>query len=372
VKVYSWKRWIAGEDRKRHVWDLRDCRRRSGLRARRPIARHPYRHASNPREARPEATLNPWRRGSRIGPRPDGPRWRFPWIFAALGAVTSVGCAGVFGFDGTSDSGGWHASGALRHPDALRVAGDGYVVPLPWRERHSNFGSDELVRMVVRAGRAVARAYPGSIAGVGDLSRRSGGGSVEHKSHQSGRDVDIFYYAVNASGRSEAPRGVMFHYDRSGRAVRWSPPQGTARPTAQVPDVRFDIRRNWQLVRALLLDPEVEVQWIFVQRDLAARIIQYGAVEGEDPALMARAAQIVRQPSDSEPHDDHMHVRIYCDATDRGMGCADHGPVRWWKKQWKYMAPPFGRTADIDTTSALLGLLRGRLPVSVGWARLTS
>jgi penicillin-insensitive murein endopeptidase len=121
-----------------------------------------------------------------------------------------------------------------------------------------------------------------------------------------------------------------------------------------------------------LQDPEIEVQWIFVQRDLASRLMLQGVAERDDPALLARASQIVRQPSDAVPHDDHMHVRIYCDPDDRNLGCTDHGPERWWKKRWKAMAPPFGRSPVIDSTSVLLDLLHSRLPVSVSAARFTS
>lgn len=278
----------------------------------------------------------------------------------------------MFGFDGTSDSGGWHANGALRHPAVLPKVGDGYVVPGPWAERRSNFGSDELVGMIVRATRGLARTNPGAVAAIGDVSRRGGGGSIEHKSHQSGRDVDIFYLGATATGKSLTPGSAMIHYDRAGRAAHWSPAQGTPSPTGSVPDVRFDVRRNWHLVRALLEDTDAEVQWIFVQRDLAARLIQQGVAEGDDPAILARAVQIVRQPSDSEPHDDHMHVRIYCDPDDRELGCSDHGPVRWWKKRWKFMQPPFERAADVDVTPLLLDLLRTRIAFSVGGVRLAS
>jgi penicillin-insensitive murein endopeptidase len=319
--------------------------------------------------------VHPLQGGSRAdgkGLRLSYSRARRPSVATVLLAFTSVGCAGVFGFDGTSESVGWHSGGSLRHPSVLPHSGDAYAVPLPWRERQSNLGTDELVGTIVRATRAVAKMYPGSIAAIGDLSRRGGGGSVEHKSHQNGRDVDIFYYGVNAAGRSESPGRVMIHYDRLGRAIRWSPPKGIVAPASPVPDIRFDFKRNWHLVRALLRDPDVEVQWIFVQKDLGSRLIQQGAFEGEDPALLARASQIVRQPSDSEPHDDHMHVRFYCDPNDRILGCADRGPVRWWKKRWKYMEPPFGRVPDINAKSALLGLLRGRIPLSVGRDRLNS
>lgn len=283
---------------------------------------------------------------------------------AVLGGVAAClvgGCAGVFGFDGSSDSAGWHANGTLRHPAALAPAGDGYAIPPPWWERQSGFGSDELVDLVVRASRNVARRYPDSVAAVGDLSRKGGGGSAEHRSHQSGRDVDVFYYVVAPGGQPQRPGRVMFHFDRAGRAVRWSPPQGTHAPALPVPERRFDVQRNWRFIRALLRDPEAEVQWIFVQRDLAARLIQQGVAEGDDPALLARASQIVRQPSDSEPHDDHMHIRIYCAYDDRTKGCVDHGPVRWWKKRWKYMTPPFDRGGSSgDAETALLELLRTR------------
>lgn len=296
------------------------------------------------------------------------------WRALALVVVLWGGgaCSGVFAFDGTSDSPGWHANGAVRRPAVLPPIGDGYVIGSPWRERESNHGTDELVEAVARAARAVERLAPGGTAAVGDLSRRGGGASLEHRSHQSGRDVDVFFYAVTPAGRPLAPGSVMLHFDRSGKATRWSPPKGTVAPHKPVPDARLDVRRNWAFVRALLLDPEIEVQWIFVQKDLAARLLQQSTAEGDEPALRARAAQIVRQPSDSEVHDDHMHIRLFCDPDDRPLGCTDRGPDRWWKKGWKYMEPPFGRAAERDVASALLGLLRGRVPISAGTAGSTS
>lgn len=293
-------------------------------------------------------------------------------LVAAATLLCGAGCAGVFAFDGTSDSPGWHANGTLRRPATLPLTGDGYSIGTPWRERESNFGTDELVEAVVRAARAVSRLAPGGTAAVGDLSRRGGGPSVEHRSHQSGRDVDVFFYAVNAAGRPVAPGSVMLHFDRTGKATRWSPPKGTVAPSKPVPDARFDARRNWAFVRALLQDPEIEVQWIFMQKDLVARLLQQSIVDGDDPALRARASQIVRQPSDSEVHDDHMHIRLFCDPDDRSMGCSDRGPARWWKKGWKYMEPPFGRGPEDDVASALVGLLRGRVPVSAGATGSTS
>jgi penicillin-insensitive murein endopeptidase len=296
-------------------------------------------------------------------------------VVAVMGLLLSCGgCAAAFYYDGSSASVGTHSDGALRQPARLPMDGDGYTVPTPWRVRNSNFGTDELVGLVVRSARAVDQRLPGGVAAIGDLSHRGGGASVEHKSHQSGRDVDVFYYALDRSGRPVAPGDAMLRFDVEGRAVRWSPPRGVRPPPRPVPPYRFDVRRNWAMVRALITDPGAEVQWIFIQRGLAAMLIREAAAAGEDPAVLTRAAFILHEPTDSEPHDDHMHVRLYCDSSDRGAGCVDRGPIRWWKKLWKYMAPPFARPSDraADVGEAVLRAMRDELPpIFVGGA-LTS
>jgi penicillin-insensitive murein endopeptidase len=258
----------------------------------------------------------------------------------------------------------------------LPFEGDGYAVPPPWRTRHANYGSEALVGAVARAARAVEREAPGGTAAVGDLSHQAGGQSVQHRSHQDGRDVDIFYYAVDAAGRPTRLTDAMLHFGPDGRAARWSPPQGIRPPARPVPALRFDALRNWAFVRALLTDPDAEVQWIFMQRSLGASLLREAAAAGDDPALLARAAYIIHEPSDSEPHDDHMHVRFYCDPGDRRLGCADRGPIRWWKKMWKYMEAPYGRPpADAlgaDGLAALGRLIRDELPPILAGGKLTS
>jgi penicillin-insensitive murein endopeptidase len=290
----------------------------------------------------------------------------------ALGAAaltfTLAGCVGPLALEGGSASIGATGDGTVRGPVELPVEGDGYTVPARWRPRHSNYGTDELVGLVVRAARAVDRALPGGTAAIGDLSRRAGGASVEHKSHQSGRDVDVFFYATDAAGRAVAPGEAMIRYGAVGQALRWSPAHGFAAPAAPVPAYRFDDARNWAFVRALLTDGDAEVQWIFIQHDLGALLLQAATAAGEDPALVARAAFILHEPTDSEPHDDHMHVRLYCDPSDRRLGCADRGPVRWLKKGWKYMAPPYGRDDGHreGAARAAAAVRDGELPPNLG------
>jgi len=44
--------------------------------------------------------------------------------------------------------------------------------------------------------------------------------------------------------------------------------------------------------------------------------------------------------------------------------CADRGPVRWWKKEWKYMSPPYGRDDGRreDAARAARAVRDGELP----------
>ena len=317
--------------------------------------------------------------GGALGLRSPTRSSRVPPRFALFGALCLLwasGCAGPLAMDFSSASLGTSGDGTLRHPAVLPFDGDGYAVPAPWRTRHANYGTESLVGAVARAARTVEREAPGGGAAVGDLSHRSGGGSVQHRSHQDGRDVDIFYYSLDGEGRPARLTDAMLHFGPDGRAVRWSPPQGVRAPARPVPGYRFDARRNWAFVRALLSDPDAEVQWIFMQRSLGASLLREATAAGDDPALLERAAYIIHEPSDSEPHDDHMHVRFYCDPGDRRLGCADRGPVRWWKKMWKYMQAPYGRPpADalgVEGISALGRLIRDELPPLFAGAKLIS
>ncbi len=297
-------------------------------------------------------------------------------LLALLLALTGAGCAGPLATTFSSTSLGTAADGTLRHPASLPFEGEGYAVPVPWRTRHANYGTETLVDLIARVSREVERDAPGGVAAIGDLSRRRGGGSAQHRSHQDGRDVDVFFYATDAGGRPVRLNEAMLHFSSEGRAVRWSPPQGTRAPARPVPPYRFDARRNWAFVRGLLSDPDAEVQWIFVQRSLGAALLREAAAEGDDPALLARAAFILHQPSDSEPHDDHMHVRLYCGIGERSFGCADRGPVRWWKKMWKYMEAPFGRapaeSVGADRLAAFGRLIREETPPTPAAGKLTS
>src|SRR5262249_29992679 len=98
---------------------------------------------------------------------------------------------------------------------------------------------------------------------------------------------------------------------------------------------QIDVPRQWALVKALITDPLVEVQWLFVYEPLRQRLLAYAASIGEEQSLIDIAAATLRQPVGALPHDDHMHLRIYCPRSDRALGCEERGPLRWFAKPYK-------------------------------------
>ncbi len=252
-----------------------------------------------------------------------------------LGGCTAPG----FFTDGGSVSVGTFTGGYLRHGTRLPEKGEGYLVPNLWRTRGASYGTDELVRAIQRAAKRVATEYPGGTLGVADLSRLGGGDSELHRSHENGRDADLIYYAVDEDGRPVLPVDSMPRY--GGPFLVAAPPRPQLHGVQFGPfsPRRFDVRRNWALVRALLTDPEIEVQYLFVNRQLKEKLIAHAVAMGESPELLDRAVEVMRQPGDSLPHDDHLHLRIYCAADDRAYGCVDRGLVRWWRKRLEQMPP---------------------------------
>ncbi|MFH0901589.1 MAG: penicillin-insensitive murein endopeptidase [Pseudomonadota bacterium] len=249
---------------------------------------------------------------------------------AIRAAVLSMaaGCAAVGGGvnDGSSLSWGAFNRGRLVNAARLPEVGDGYLVPPNWRRRGLSYGTDELVNLLVHTARRVAGENPGSVLYVADLSPRRGGRSVWHRSHQNGRDADLLFFALDTRGRPARPPAAMSEFSPEGIAGEGND------------SLRFDVTRNWALVRALLEEQETPIQYVFVAESLKAILLDYAATIGESTDLVQRARAVLHQPSAALPHNDHLHVRIYCPPDDRRLGCVDRGPLRWWKKTYKRRA----------------------------------
>jgi penicillin-insensitive murein DD-endopeptidase len=249
-------------------------------------------------------------------------------VLLVTGACSTVG--GVS--DGTSLSYGWSNRGELVNAVELPARGDGYQVPQPWASRGLSWGTEELVGLIVRSARRLRAGDAAATLYVADMSPRRGGASFWHRSHQTGRDADLLFYALDEKGRAAGPTTAMVRFDADGVGA---PVDEDGKP---VTPRTFDVARNWELVRALLADEAVEVQFLFIYEPLREKLLEYATARGEAADLVARAEAVMLQPGDSLPHDDHLHVRIYCPASDRSLGCYDRGPVRWLKKGWKYEA----------------------------------
>nr|WP_255216658.1 penicillin-insensitive murein endopeptidase [Pseudenhygromyxa sp. WMMC2535] len=244
--------------------------------------------------------------------------------------------------DYTSVSIGQSNGGRIHRPAKMPRRGEGFEVPRTWRERGNQWGTEELVALVERTAAKVRAESPRRVTlGVADLSPKRGGKTMWHASHQSGRDVDLIFYAVDERGRPMAPPAVeMVHFDGEGEPFvpRQMSALGYEEPTWQAR--RFDDARNWALVEALLSDRAVRIQWIFVSNALQTRLLRWAEKNERPRWVIEYAREVMRQPGASAPHDDHFHVRVYCSRADRGLGCVDTGPV-WQheKKTYKYAGP---------------------------------
>jgi penicillin-insensitive murein endopeptidase len=147
------------------------------------------------------------------------------------------------------------------------------------------WGTAESVEFVRHAIERVNEQFPNSpLLYVGDFSARHGGRLKPHKSHQSGRDVDIGYYYHDLS--------VWYR-----------------RADAN----NLDRARTWALIETLIT--ETRVQYIFVDRHLQPLLRDYALARGEDPEWLRHVFDDTPGRKDSIVrhrwgHATHFHVRF--------------------------------------------------------------
>lgn len=272
--------------------------------------------------------------------------------FACVAATLALaGCPrhGVID-DGTSISYGPSNRGKLMRPARLPARGEGFWIPPRWAQRGLRYGTDELVALLVHVGRRLEQASPGARVGVADLSPRRGGPSAWHHSHQTGRDVDLLFFATDERG-APVELTSMPVFDDAGVAALPAADDQPATGDAVARTLRFDAARNWLLVRTLIENPVAPVQYVFISDGLKQLLLDHARAAGEPEALLQQAGFLMLQPGDAAPHDDHMHVRILCPPSDRVHGCSDRGALYWAKKGYKY--DPAARVAQAVAQSAV-------------------
>jgi LysM repeat protein len=199
-----------------------------------------------------------------------------------------------------SESVGSPGRGELVNARRLRP-GSGYAVREPARA----WGTDETVRGVVAAFASARSEHPSAPrVWVHDLSLRDGGPIDDHRSHQSGRDVDIAY------PQKQCP-SQLCGFRRLGPG-------------------ELDAALAWTLLRYWLERDLLEA--VFIDYRLQAPLYREARARGASAAELARWFQYPRGRSQSlavirhfPKHADHMHVRFGCDPSD--LACKSFRPL---------------------------------------------
>ncbi|MBI5512768.1 MAG: penicillin-insensitive murein endopeptidase [Deltaproteobacteria bacterium] len=195
-----------------------------------------------------------------------------------------------------SASQGFPNHGSLVH--GRRLEEGPTVRYLPGRTLH--WGTEELVGLLERAARTLHQRYRVRLT-VGDLSARNGGPVARHRSHQSGRDADLAFFARDRRGQPVTPQDYAV-FTATGRTADGR--------------LEFDTARNWAMVEALLSDRQVRPERIFVSGALRGRLLAYGRAHASRGSLVTLASSVLAQPARVSPHDNHFHVRIPCPSGD--------------------------------------------------------
>ena len=205
--------------------------------------------------------------------------------------------------------------GILQNPATVPQNSKTFQILPTHRTKGTGYATEELIGLLQWGADEVNRQFPGSVMRTGNLSLRRGGKIKVSRSHQSGRDVDISFYVLNRAGKPiKTPQLITF--DETGK----SKPGG----------YQFDVPRNWALVEAFISYPGTQVQWLFVSQPLKDSLLAYARDKNTDPMIIEKASALLWQPTESSPHNDHFHMRIYCPEEDRLEGCLDRPPFWSW------------------------------------------
>jgi murein endopeptidase len=187
-------------------------------------------------------------------------------------------------------------AGRLQHPTQL-PPGEGYHIRRPAR----SFGTETAVELIERAIGDTLEAFPDEhVLAIGDLSAESGGQITEHRSHQSGRDVDIgLFYLEQPAGYPAS----FVHADAS----------------------NLDCAATFKLLESFLASASDDggVQMIFLDFDVQGILYSWALDHGVSERRLERIFQFPHGRGSSEGlvrhepnHDNHMHVRFKCPGDD--------------------------------------------------------
>ncbi len=214
--------------------------------------------------------------------------------------------------------------------------GDGFKF---LRDNDRRWAIPRFAEALSRAAKTVADQRPGATLTVGDLSAPHGGQILPHLSHRSGRDADLLLYVTTLEGAPVASPGFI-HVESDGLAL----------DAESKRFYRFDVEREWLLVKTLLEDDNARIQWLFVSDVVRSMLLSWAHARGESTETLYRAVTAMAQPRPGGVHDDHIHVRTACSREELAACCDAWGPERSW-----LMIPPSPSTdSDEELLQAIL------------------
>lgn len=189
-------------------------------------------------------------------------------------------------------------AGRLQHATAL-PPGEGYFIRRPQRA----YGTQTTIELTERAISETLDAFPDEhVLAIGDISAPSGGLITQHRSHQSGRDIDV----------------GLFYRDK---------PAGYPSEFIHADEDNLDCAATFKLLENFLAtaDDDGGVQMIFLDFDVQGILYDWALDHGVSERRLERIFQYPHGQGSSEGivrhepnHDNHMHVRFRCPADDTG------------------------------------------------------
>ena len=189
-------------------------------------------------------------------------------------------------------------AGRLQHATAL-PPGEGYFIRRPERA----YGTQTTIELTERAISETLDAFPDQhVLAIGDISAASGGLITQHRSHQSGRDIDVgLFYREQPTGYPAS----FIHADED----------------------NLDCAATFKLLESFLAtaDDDGGVQMVFLDFDVQGILYDWALDHGISERRLERIFQYPHGRGSSEGivrhepnHDNHMHVRFKCPAEDTG------------------------------------------------------
>ncbi len=235
---------------------------------------------------------------------------------------------------GAASAIGAYTSGCVRGAVRIPLHGPGFEVMRPARRRY--FGHPILVKYLKTISSKIKAEKVGPIM-IGDLGQPKGGPSPRgHASHQSGLDVDIWFWHPR-----QAERRHLNRRERRSISARRVVDQKTKEFSSAWSDEITDMLR--------IAASEPEVSRILVNPLIKQRLCEEGKLD----------AKVLRILRPWFGHADHMHVRLQCPAGDKlcvrqktipkGDGC---DTLHWWFDEEAQAARRKGKKKYLKTVGA--------------------